>query len=497
MQHQIKKAPREVTGGAINNNNIVLNRYSLPTIERQPIVIKISEKILIQSPPMNILSKIIETNRFPNPKFEANAKHGHSNWNTVATIETYQKLSDGSILVPVGFLPALIGLCKELNFDTTIDDRRAEIPVVYPSLKGVTLREYQDLAVVESMQSDQGVLVAPTGSGKTLIALELIRRRGQKSLILVHRSELAKQWAAKIKECLGIKVGMIGDGKWEIGNQVTIAMIQTLALHQERTKALSNTFGLIIADECHHTPADQFYSVLSLLAAKYRYGLSATPTRNDCLEKMIELVVGPTIVNVTREEVEGNGSIVPAVVFSVETRFYPGYLSSWSEYIESIASSNERNALILNLAQKSEGAALILVDRVSHAERLSGMLTQRKISHVLAHGKINKKERESVMKRIKSSKITIGTSSLLGEGLDVSVWGTLIMGSPISSEIKLMQAIGRIVRPSPGKEKAIVLDLKDDCGFSGSSFNKRFEIYKKHKIWVNFSKENYRNDNRY
>jgi superfamily II DNA or RNA helicase len=116
------------------------------------------------------------------------------------------------------------------------------------------------------------------------------------------------------------------------------------------------------------------------------------------------------------------------------------------------------------------------------------MLNRRNIDHVLAHGKIGKKEREGMMERIKSAKLTVGTTSLLGEGIDVSSWNTLIMGAPISSEIKLMQAIGRIVRPSNGKEKAIVYDLKDNCGFAGASFNKRFEIYKKNKIWVQFQK---------
>ena len=155
--------------------------------------------------------------------------------------------------------------------------------------------------------------------------------------------------------------------------------------------------------------------------------------------------------------------------------------------MDAITDSTERNLLILNLAQKTDGAVLILVDRVAHAEHLSKMLTLLGTEHALAHGQLNKKDRENVMEQIKTAKLTIGTTSLLGEGLDISVWGTLILGAPISSEIKLLQAIGRIVRPANGKEKALVYDLKDDCAFSGSSFKKRFEIYKKNKIWVEFN----------
>ena len=91
------------------------------------------------------------------------------------------------------------------------------------------------------------------------------------------------------------------------------------------------------------------------------------------------------------------------------------------------------------------------------------------------------------MEKIKKAQITIATASLIGEGIDIDSWSILIMASPISSEIKLLQCIGRIVRPKDGKEVAVVFDLKDNCGFSGASFKKRFEIYKKHKIWVEFS----------
>ena len=81
------------------------------------------------------------------------------------------------------------------------------------------------------------------------------------------------------------------------------------------------------------------------------------------------------------------------------------------------------------------------------------------------------------MERISEHQITIGTTGLLGEGLDVSSWGVLIMATPISSKVRLLQAIGRVIRPHPGKLKGYVADLVDDHGFSGSSRNKRLAIY--------------------
>jgi superfamily II DNA or RNA helicase len=287
---------------------------------------------------------------------------------------------------------------------------------------------------------------------------------------------------------MGIKSSFIGDGHWEIGDLITIGMVQTLASREEEAKALSNAFGLVLLDEGHHAPASTFFDVLGLLSSKYRYSVSATPNRRDGLEKMIYLCVGPILANIDKDEVEGMGSTVPVTVFSIKTGFKPGLLNSWSEYLDTLTTNTNRNMLIIDLVQQSEEPTLVLVDRVAHAEQLSDMLNRRAVEHVVAHGRIGKKDREIVMDKIKSAKVTVGTTSLLGEGLDVSCWAKLIMGAPISSEIKLMQAIGRIVRPDHGKERAFVYDLKDDCGFSGASFNKRMEIYKKNKIWVEFRK---------
>lgn len=449
--------------------------------------IKINSRILIHSPGKHLVFRIKKANTFKNPKFEVNKEHGYSNWQILPAIETFRLNEDGSIIVPRGYLPDLMQLCEECDVILAIEDLRNECPAELPALKGIELRPYQERAVVQAMQSDQGVIVSPTGSGKSLIGLELIRRRGQKALILVHRTELASQWIALIKERFGITAGFIGNGVIDIGEQITIAMVQTLALCEEETKTLSDSFGLIILDEVHHAPATTFFDVLGFFSAKYRYGLSATPGRRDGLEPMIYLAIGKTIATISKKEVEEIGATVPATVVSVKTGFNPGVVNSWHEYLDSISSNANRNIKIINLAQQSQDAVLILTDRVSHADLLSEMLNRRQIDHVLAHGKIGKSERKDVMDRIRLTKITVGTTSLLGEGLDVSMWVILIIASPIFSEIKLLQSIGRITRSAPGKKKAIVYDLRDDCGFSGGSFKRRFEIYKKNKMWVEFS----------
>jgi superfamily II DNA or RNA helicase len=444
----------------------------------------VKERLFIESPSEELRSRIIKDNTFANPKYEANAQHGYSNWQTKETIETFKNLN-GGVSLPRGYARDLIAIFHEEGISISIEDLRVTRPVEFPPLRA-TLRPYQEQAVEKALQSSQGVIVAPTGSGKTLIGLEIIRQRQQKTLIIVHRSDLAQQWADVILDRLGLKASFISNGRFAVGDKITIAMIQTLSSKADEAKKLGDEFGLVLVDEVHHIPAETFSEVIGWMSAKYLYGLSATLERRDGLEPMIYRGIGPAIATISKAEVEELGAIVPLAVTAMNTGFDPGSVSSWSEYLDTLTTATERNQLIIDLAIKAADPVLILVDRVAHAEQLSEMLSQRNVDHVLAHGQLKADERSSAMDRIKTAQLTIGTTSLLGEGLDVSAWSVLILASPISSEIKLKQALGRIVRPAVGKERGIVYDLKDDCGFAGHSFKSRFEIYKKNKIWVNF-----------
>ena len=451
--------------------------------------ITLGSNIVLECDHSEIIDICVKDNTFANPQFLVNEANGRSNFQTESTIATF-RYEGGCLVLPRGYMRSLLWMLRERGVDHQIVDQRISRPCQYPyGLNGIILREYQIKAVCDAMRYDQGLITSPMGSGKSLIGLEIIRQRGEKALIVVHRKELANQWLRVIKERLGLTVGFIGDGEWAVGEEITVALIQTLSAQEERTKELSWGFGLVLVDEGHHCPCDQFFSVLGIMKAKYRYSLSATPNRRDGLEAIIYRATGPEISHILREEVEECGATVPVTVLAINTHVTPRAANTWHEYIDAISEDAQRNILIIELAQQSDGSTLVLVDRIDHATQLSHILTRQGIDHVLAHGKLKKEGREGLMDRIKEAKITIGTTGLLGEGIDVASWSNLIMGSPISSEIKLLQAIGRVVRPGVGKENALIYDLRDDCAFSGASFNKRFKIYKKNSIWVEFNPE--------
>jgi superfamily II DNA or RNA helicase len=445
----------------------------------------LNESLVVCDPPSFISDRVVKDNTFPNPVFSEAVKYGRQTRTIPDEIQTF-RFQGNDLVVERGYCREFMRLCNAEEIIPEIEERRSCPPDSYPDLIGVSLREYQQRAIDQAEKFQQGVIVAPTGAGKSIMGLELIRRKQTRALILVHRAELANQWKKNIESLFGFTPGRIGGGSWEIGSHITIGMAQTLAKNETKCREIAGEFGLILCDECHHAPARTFAQVIGWLPAKYRYGLSATPTRRDQLDCLIFRVIGPELASISREEVEQVNSIVPASIVIIHTGFDPGCIDGWHEFSSSL-NNHERNRLVLNLIPKNK-SSLILVDRIAHAVALSEGLKAKGIDHVLAHGSLSSDERSTLMDRIKQSSVTVGTTSLLGEGLDVSHWETLILAAPISSEAKLLQAIGRIVRPSQDKEVGTVYDLKDACGLAGYSLNNRINIYKKHGIQFEFYK---------
>ncbi|MBF0626298.1 MAG: DEAD/DEAH box helicase [Magnetococcales bacterium] len=435
--------------------------------------------------PVSLMREVRRDLTFPNPERLRLLRAGQDVRHLQQTIQVWKELPGGGIEIPRGYGRRLHGLAADLGIPIRWEDRRAEAAGPFPQrLSGVTLRGYQSRAVEQAMVVTQGVVVSPTGSGKTITALEIIRRRGQKALVLVHNRALAKQWRQVIRERLGMEAGIVGDGEWVVGHQVTVAMIQTLASRMDAAQRLGGFFGLVLVDECHHTPAVTFATVIGQFRAKWRYGFTATPNRNDGLAAMIHRLLGDVVAEVAAAEVLSAGGIVPVMVEVARTEIAFEAISSrrhgWTHFVAALAADAERNRRIAAIVAGVAGAGrkvLVLTDRVGHAEALAALIP----GAVLAHGQI--KGREAVMARMAEAAVTVGTKGLLGEGLDCAVWSCLVMASPMSGETPVRQAVGRIVRPAPGKRDAVVIDVVDDHPFAYGAFRKRRAIYNQNR-WL-------------
>lgn len=407
---------------------------------------------------------------FANPQFAEARRFNRSTWNIDRNLELFEQ-TDSGLIVPRGVT------LDSLGVNTLIDNRHSH-PVEFKTT--IKPRPYQDRVIRLAQAHDNGVIVAPTGSGKTTMGIELASRLGERCLILVKSKDLAKQWQAAIQQFTGLDCGLIGGGKHTEGEQFTVGLVQSLV---KQDTALD--YGMVIVDECHNIPAAQAYKVINRQAAKYRYGLSATPQRRDNLEFIIYAALGNIIAEVEAREVEG--SVLPV---SVTTRRYhfQGNPGSWSEFITMLAADQERNAMLIGSAIKSSRSVgtAVLTSTIAHAETLSSLAKEYGVNALLLHGQLPAKQRAERMAAAPDTPLIIGTLSLLSEGIDWPHVGAVIFAAPVSAEVdrdnpaatRLLQSIGRGRRPFPGKLKTVVLDIVDNCPFGKAAYRKRAEIYR-------------------
>ena len=149
---------------------------------------------------------------------------------TPKTLKFYRRTKGNGLVIPRGYMRHIILMARRYEETVDIDDRRRKIEAVPLDFNG-TLRPFQQQAVDIMTAKDFGTLCAPTGSGKTIMALALIARRQQPALIIVHTKELAFQWIERIETFLKIpkeQVGLIGGGSHVIGDRITIGLVQSL-----------------------------------------------------------------------------------------------------------------------------------------------------------------------------------------------------------------------------------------------------------------------------
>lgn len=282
-------------------SNNVVNPSSLKSKKRSnSIEITLDNQISLPKSSLNpALIHFLKNNlNFFNNEYLIKKRLGISTYQTEKYFKLINETSE-NILIPRGFADQLLNFCSEQNTKyKIIDKRKLKSPVKFKSK--INLYDYQEEAVKDIEKKDFGVIVAPSGSGKTIIGLDLIARKSQPTLILVHRKQLLDQWIERIQSFLGIgkhEIGQLSGRNKKTGEQITVAMMQTL-IKMEDIKKLSEKFGTIIVDECHHVPAKTFRELIVNFNPYYFYGLTATPKRKYNDEKLIYYYIGDIIVNI-------------------------------------------------------------------------------------------------------------------------------------------------------------------------------------------------------
>ena len=428
-------------------------------------LVQISKDLTLTDTPAELVKKIKESLTLSNPEYVNAMKYGRRAVRIAKYIKVFSGDRSGRLHCPRGYGVELHRLAKAAGEEIIYEDNRRELEPVEFSFSG-ELRPYQLAALESFSRPSQGVLEAGTGAGKTVMALSLIAERKQPCLVLVHTKELLLQWVDRAEQFLGVKAGQVGNGKFNI-QPFTVATIQTA---RNRLDKLVHAFGHIVVDECHRAPASTFQDVVTSFDAKYLTGLSATPYRNDGLDRIINLTLGDVVHRVDPNLLRDTGAILKPEVITVETEFsFAGDASN--EYplmMTAVAEDRGRNNLIAECAQgeleQNSGTLLLVADRTAHLFALAEMLEEQGVDVAVLTGKTPTAERELLVEDLNAGKIKVlaSTASLIGEGFDCPGLSTLFLCSPIKSKGRLVQIIGRILRPADGKRPRLYdfVDIK-------------------------------------
>lgn len=431
--------------------------------------ITITNNLRLKNVPPELLAILTEKLEILNPKWIENERMGRWNRGTPQLLRFYDKVGSSDLWIPRGYMRQLILLCRKYDLKYEIDDQRRHLAPVDFSFKG-KLRPFQQVAVDRMLAKDFGTLSSATGSGKTIMALYMIAQRRQPTLIIVHTKDLAVQWTLRIEKFLGIeaeKVGLIGGGKKELGEKIAIALVQSL---YKCVDEVARHIGFLVVDECHRCPSRTFTEAVTGFDAKYMLGLSATPWRRDKLSKLIFWHLGDVHHEVDKKHLIKTGDVLPAEVITRETDFKPHYdpVTEYSKMLSELTADTERNVLIAaDVARETasnEGICLVLSDRKAHCENLRALLKFRfKIDSEILTGDLNMDQRQKVIEGLNQKKVhvVIATGQLIGEGFDCPNLSTLFLATPIRFSGRVLQYLGRVLRPAPGKKMARVFDYVD------------------------------------
>ena len=374
--------------------------------------------------------------------------------------------------IPYFAVPHLIKVAGKLGFKRVVNKVnwvRKEIPP--PPKVDVRLYKFQAQALNAWLDAGcRGVIVVPTGGGKTYIGLIALAYLSVPTLICVTTIELARQWIQKIKEHLGIEdVGLLGGGKHDI-KDITVAIYNSAVKHIDKLK---DRFDLFIADESHHIPAKVFKEIAFRLKARKRLALSATPYRLDRNEALLFFTMGGIVYKAKYEEMVRLNLASPLKYYRVYVRLSPEESMLYSQ-ANGLPNSNpakvqklmkiafnakEKYEVLKKIIQKlSEDKILVFCQYVEQAKKAYKVIRDvAKGQVVLLTGSTKSGLRKRYFEQFKEGKKRIiVTTTVLDEGIDVPDAETAIIMSGSGTERQMIQRIGRVIRYRPNKVAKVI-----------------------------------------
>ncbi|MHB1808827.1 MAG: TOTE conflict system archaeo-eukaryotic primase domain-containing protein [Solirubrobacteraceae bacterium] len=439
--------------------------------------------------PAALLDAMRRLAAFANPKFFELQAMRKSTARTPRVIACFEQTARFLVL-PRGCSEPLQELLAGIDVALELSEERAYGKRIKTRFTGELAAQQRD-AVPAMLADEIGVLCAPPGIGKTVIAAKLIAARACSTLVLVHRKPLLEQWIERLNEFLDLDadaIGTIGGGHGKPTGTVDVAMVQSLARKKKLDELLAG-YGHIVVDECHHVPAVMTERVLQAAPARYITGLTATPKRRDGHHPIIAMQCGPVRHTIARDAVRSSRPLRLRVV-QRETPFEARTLPSdphIQEVYAALAADEKRTEIIaadtLGLAAQGR-SPIVLTERRDHLERLAERLSDSAYTLIVLHGEMRPGERRAAHEQLANSardarRVVLATGRYIGEGFDDPRLDALLLAMPIAWKGTVTQYAGRLHREHPGKRDALIYDYVDaDVPVLRRMFAKRLRTYR-------------------
>lgn len=450
----------------------------------------VSNAILITDPTEEILAWCKEHLVLSNPEYVTRMRMNLYTGKTPKEISLYEKRGQ-SLILPFGALRDIMLILRKGDVTACFTE-----PEKIDYQSKVSLYEYQEQAVQTCLSKNYGILQSPAGSGKTQMGIALIERLGKRALWLTHTHDLLLQSKERAEQYIDKSlIGTITEGKVEIGAGITFATVQTMC--RLDLSQYKNLWDVIICDECHKiggspTKVTQYYKVLNALAARHKYGLSATVHRGDGMIAATYALIGRVICTVPESAVGEKIMKVAIQTIPTGTPLSRECLNSdgilnYTGLVTYLCDDENRNCIIRDSIVAERGkSCLILSDRVKHLETLMNALPDElKKNAVIINGAMTskkaKEQRDCAIAEMRngSKKYLFATYGLAKEGLDIPRLERVFLTTPHKDYAVITQSIGRIARVCDGKAEPVALDFVDDILYCRKAYKERCRTYRK------------------
>ena len=435
---------------------------------------------------------------------------------------------------PLGLLPRVLNILHDAGAEVNLvqaDAEERQLPPIETRLDEIQSRFYQDDAVAVTAVFDRGVIRAPTGSGKSAVAARIIHLKKKRAVVIVPTIDLLHQTKSFLEEHLRIldgieirryedtpgtegmyqkfePIGQLGDGVVD-PRGVTVATIRTMAkivdvayesyefaeaddkddtkINPRELREWVESLGVVIVDEAHMLGARVLFDVVNAIPARDKYGMSASPWRDDGADLMIEAATGPVLYRIDTKILVEHGFLVPPIIRVIPTakwwqpaawgrvckrcgrqalNYKPTcecgsqeFKSQFQEcYKQEIVENEVRNTRIAEETMKLDCATLMLVKQIKHGQALQELLPDS----VFLSGKEKGDSRKDAFKKLRKGELQIVVATTIADlGLDVPALQALVLAGGGKSSTRHLQRIGRVVRPYEGKSCGLVLDFDD------------------------------------